>query len=155
MLVLICTMVSSKCMMMMMMSLLFVDNGHWTGWWMLMRKGSMWCVEGCYWWLGIVMRYLMLTEEREHNPGTVKGVFAFVGSVLSRPLSSSHNIHIHIHISCLCFLATYSRRVHATVLLPFKVREPFLCLTVGLVINMFFQNIEMCQIWWKYIRVKI
>ncbi|KAK8467210.1 hypothetical protein PHAVU_008G279350 [Phaseolus vulgaris] len=33
----------------------------------------------------------MLTEEREHNPRMVKGVFAFVGSVLSLPLSSSHS----------------------------------------------------------------
>jgi len=35
--------------------------------------------------------HLMLTEEREHNPRMVKGVFAFVGSVLSLPLSSSHS----------------------------------------------------------------
>ncbi|CAJ1971517.1 unnamed protein product [Sphenostylis stenocarpa] len=51
------------------------------------------CVEGFIggWRDCDEMCHLMLTEEREHNPGMVKGVFAFVGSVLSLPLSSSHS----------------------------------------------------------------
>ncbi|KAG4952872.1 hypothetical protein JHK82_038518 [Glycine max] len=51
-------------------------------------KGS---IGGWEWTVMSDVRYLMLTEEREHNPGMAKGVFAFVGSVPSLPLSSSHS----------------------------------------------------------------
>jgi len=58
----------------------------------------------------------MLTEEREHNPRMVKGVFGFVGSVLSLPLSSSHS-----HDNC------FAGTVDAPLcLIPFKVCQVFL-----------------------------
>lgn len=84
------------------------------------QEGFCWLVQ--FW--KYVMRHFMLTEEREHNPGmVVKRVFAFVGSVLSLLLSSSHHSHYTLH------LWLYVRHLH-DYLIPIKVMSPFSILHV-------------------------